>query len=159
MRFLILIVCTFATVAANGNELFAFRPTASDIRTDGQQQTIDMTVTIDAIILRIFARSVGENRRIETIEVTATSRYNGATETIEIPASAYAEVMDPQFENLLIEADAGIYGHFHWIELPFGQRGRCFRPRRPLARYAAFTVAIDYNAGETEVSTRPPCAK
>ena len=157
MRLLIIIGCCVALGRAQANELFAFKPSASAIRTDKQGETLTMTVTIDALILSIFALSEGRDASLKNLEITVTSRDNGAKETIDLPPAAYGDVVSPQLANLRVEADAGVFGHFHWIELPFGEPRKCARPRKGLSRYAAFAIAMDYTQGQARVGVRPQC--
>jgi len=144
-RILSLFLIILASGAVFANEMFVTPPTEYDVR--GNDRYGESAYSINAVLDRS-----GEETKLVELHVTIYE------DSISVPQELLSQVVNPHLGGIRVINDAGIFGSYFYIYIPFGDISRCRAARKDKERKSLYISSSDtMDGGELRASIFDPC--
>jgi len=131
----------------SANEVFSADPTTFII--EGNDRYGNEAYSISAKV----------KREDESLKLTGLS-VKIYDQEIQVESKLLVQVINPDFTNIGATNDAGIFGSYFYIGIPFGKRGKCREARKYKLKKSIYISSLDVVSGKgLSAKIYDPCAK
>jgi len=146
-KFTLLLALVLFGSFANANEMFSVDPTKYVL--SGKDRYDNYSYELSMIISR-------KNKKV-FIEELQAKIYE---QSISVGSEILKQAQDIHVNDISVTNDAGIFGSYFYIKIPYGKRGRCkFARKYKLTKSIYISTGMSKEGTEIEAKISDPCEK